>query len=621
MSLEPQQQNPLNQFKSYTAKHVIVGFRFSEDACSVNITGDIGVSGTVLPETRTSEGNCGGPAIVIINEIMDSTFIMYEAETTWEFFPNSTPTTGSYVGWMQIRDRVGMLFAHHLRKYCETLGMALGNITFAWKTFFVGTTYDDKEEVLTTNPLIFHVTEFAQSLSAGIGRAYYMSFAASYNTFGQLPQFSKLFQTTLTHADGNVNDEIQSSTVSNPALADRQNEDTYKNSARQQRLDKSKPMKTLQDVFNSMQTELTDQAFANKAQIQDWQASIRDDYTKKIIPPKQFLPDLPMKYTITLDPKYETYKINNRNMPFEQPEQDQRLEGIRALPFHIGTSLPNAIDTVMMLSREVGKDLQAAKHVGYRAVTTVIRGCEGNYNIHTNINPYVIPVNITDGTDTGPGEGVLEGPLHYFYQAGKNESRDIIAISYRSIVTPHQKPLEEETEGVDDIGVVYGNREPASMQRTPNNNNDFFTSGYSGNRGAIGIMDVNGLESASTASVIMANLAHVIKQDTSYSINIRGNPYILNDINRNPLDVRDGKGMGNSKWEYTLYDKVEILPMYMKLSIYLRPVADLISDFVDIDETYFYSGYLHINKIVTYFGQGASGFTQMIEGLRTEDSI
>ena len=37
--------NPLNRFKSYQLKHIIMGFRFSEDACTFDITGDVGPIG------------------------------------------------------------------------------------------------------------------------------------------------------------------------------------------------------------------------------------------------------------------------------------------------------------------------------------------------------------------------------------------------------------------------------------------------------------------------------------------------------------------------------------------------------------------------------------------------
>ena len=618
---EVNDSNPLSRFQTYDVKHIVVGFRFSEDACTLNIGADIGKSGTIIDGDKMKETNCKGPAIVIINELQDPTFVLYEAETYWNFFsPNST-TTGSYSGYMHIQDRVGMLFAQRLRKYCETLGMALGHITFAWKTFYIGTLANGETEVVTANPMIFHITDFVQSLSADIGRAYIMSFVSSYNTFGQLPQFSKMFQTTLTHADGNVDKEVPASDNASTGLVSRQQEDAAKNAARKRRLDKSKPMKTLQDVFNSMQTEMTEQGYPHKTQVQDWQASVRNDYTKKLSPPKQYLPDLPLKYTIKLEDKYNSYKIDNRNLPFEQPEQDQRLEGIRVVPFHMGTTMNSAIDTIMLMSKSVGKDFQAETPKSYRTTTTVLRGCSGQYNIHTNINSYTIPINRVNGPDTGPGDGVIDGPLEYVFQDSEQKGRDIISINYRSNVTPVQKNMEQATEGADDIGVVYGNREPISIQRMPQSGDDFFTSGYAGNRGFVGLQQINGLESSDTASVIKSNLTpSMIKQTTSYNIKIVGNAYIVNDINRNPLDVKEDKGDGPGRWRYILYDKPEYVPMYLKLTVYMKPETQLAGPGEgNVDDTYFYSGYLHITRIVTSYRLGE--FTQLIEGVRTEDSI
>ena len=618
---EVNDSNPLSRFQTYDVKHIVVGFRFSEDACTLNIGADIGKSGTIIDGDKMKETNCKGPAIVVINEQQDPTFVLYEAETYWNFFsPNST-TTGSYSGYMHIQDRVGMLFAQRLRKYCETLGMALGHITFAWKTFYIGTLANGETEVVTANPMIFHITDFVQSLSADIGRAYIMSFVSSYNTFGQLPQFSKMFQTTLTHADGNVDKEVPASDNASTGLVSRQQEDAAKNAARKRRLDKSKPMKTLQDVFNSMQTEMTEQGYPHKTQVQDWQASVRNDYTKKLSPPKQYLPDLPLKYTIKLEDKYNSYKIDNRNLPFEQPEQDQRLEGIRVVPFHMGTTMNSAIDTIMLMSKSVGKDFQAETPKSYRTTTTVLRGCSGQYNIHTNINSYTIPINRVNGPDTGPGDGVIDGPLEYVFQDSEQKGRDIISINYRSNVTPVQKNMEQATEGADDIGVVYGNREPISIQRMPQSGDDFFTSGYAGNRGFVGLQQINGLESSDTASVIKSNLTpSMIKQTTSYNIKIVGNAYIVNDINRNPLDVKEDKGDGPGRWRYILYDKPEYVPMYLKLTVYMKPETQLAGPGEgNVDDTYFYSGYLHITRIVTSYRLGE--FTQLIEGVRTEDSI
>ena len=618
---EVNDSNPLSRFQTYDVKHIVVGFRFSEDACTLNIGADIGKSGTIIDGDKMKETNCKGPAIVIINELQDPTFVLYEAETYWNFFsPNST-TTGSYSGYMHIQDRVGMLFAQRLRKYCETLGMALGHITFAWKTFYIGTLANGETEVVTANPMIFHITDFVQSLSADIGRAYIMSFVSSYNTFGQLPQFSKMFQTTLTHADGNVDKEVPASDNASTGLVSRQQEDAVKNAARKRRLDKSKPMKTLQDVFNSMQTEMTEQGYPHKTQVQDWQASVRNDYTKKLSPPKQYLPDLPLKYTIKLEDKYNSYKIDNRNLPFEQPEQDQRLEGIRVVPFHMGTTMNSAIDTIMLMSKSVGKDFQAETPKSYRTTTTVLRGCSGQYNIHTNINSYTIPINRVNGPDTGPGDGVIDGPLEYVFQDSEQKGRDIISINYRSNVTPVQKNMEQATEGADDIGVVYGNREPISIQRMPQSGDDFFTSGYAGNRGFVGLQQINGLESSDTASVIKSHLTpSMIKQTTSYNIKIVGNAYIVNDINRNPLDVKEDKGDGPGRWRYILYDKPEYVPMYLKLTVYMKPETQLAGPGEgNVDDTYFYSGYLHITRIVTSYRLGE--FTQLIEGVRTEDSI
>lgn len=607
--------NPLSKFQTYQIKHVVIGFRYSEDACTYEIGSDVGKCGSVVEGPA-----CKGPGIVVINEMKDSSFVLYDATTYWDFFSETNATTGSYYGYMHVKDRAGMLFAQRLREYCERLGMALGHITFVWKTFFIGSTVGGYREVVTANPLVFHITDFTQSLSPELSRAYIFNFVASYNTFGQLPQFTKMYQTTLTHADGNVQKEVPTPGVADGRLQSRAKENQANATARKTRMDKSKPMKTIQDAFNAMQVEMTEQGYPNKRQVQEWQGVIRDDYTKKINPPQQYLPDLPIKYTIKLDSYYSSYKIDNRNLPFEQPEQDQRLEGIRAIPFQMGTNMSNAIDQIMSMSKLVARDYTADTPKGYRSTTTVLRGCGGQYNVTTNITPYTIPRNVTGGPDTGPGEGLIQGPLAYTYQDAKKEDRDVISINYHSNVSPVPKNLEQATEGENDsdIGVVYGNREPIGVQRMPREGTDFFTSGFSGNRSLIGVYDTNGLESSESATIIKTHQTpSMVKQTTSYRIKLVGNPYLLNDINRNPMDVAENT---NTRWTYILYDKPESIPMYMKLTVYLRSTQNLSQPSDEtLPQTYFYSGYLHIAKIVTNFKENT--FIQTVEALRTEDSI
>lgn len=626
--IEPSQQNPLAKLKTYQVKHVLMGFRFSEDACTFDIKGNVGPAGTVIganPNDPLVAGTkCKGPAIVFINEIEDPTFVLYAAETRWDFFSPTNPTTGAYTGVLHIQDRVGMLFAEKVRSYQQILGMAIGHITFAWKTFYIGQNNDGVDEVFTSNPMIFHVTAFAQTLAAELGRSYFMSIVSSYNTFGQLPQFSKMFQTTLTHADGNTQKDAPMVDDVGTDLVSRQEEDKMKREARKNRLDKNKPMKNLGDIFNSFQAEMTEGGFANNTQIQEWQANLRQDYTKKIIPPEQYLPDLPMKYTFKLDEKYQQYKVDNRNLPFEQPEQGQNFEGIRSVPFHYGTVLSSAINSVMMLAKNVSSDIVSETPTGFRSTVSVLRGCTGQYTINTNINSYTIPINKEGGPDTGPGAGAVDGPLTYVYQDTKQEGRDIISISFRSDVTPLQRPLEKPTDGSDDIGVVYGNREQQSIQRKPVDSDDFFAAGYTGNRSTIAPFRTSGLEDAASAVILESHLTpSMIKQTTAYTIKVVGNPYIVNDLNRNPIDVVEGKGHGDADaiWQYILYDKVEFEPMYLHLTVYMNPEKALAGKgSTEIDQTYYYKGYLHISTIETRYSFH-DGFTQTITALRTGDGV
>jgi hypothetical protein len=626
--IDPLSQNPLNKFQSYQVKHVIVGFRFGEDACTFNITGNIGKCGTIVGGTpndrNVAETRCKGPGIVFLNELEDPTFVLHEAQTEWNFFSPENPITSSYTGILHIKDRVGMLFAEKVREWQQTLGMGLGHITFAWKTFFVGTLKNGVTDIVTTNPMIFHVTSQTQSLSSVLARSYMMTIVSSYNTFASLPQFSKMFQINLTHADGNTQKQVSQGTANDVGIVSRREENKNKLEARKQRIDKNKPMKNLGDIFNSFQSALTEQGYPSKVQVQEWQAAIRQDYTRKWSPPEQYLPELPIKYTFKLDDRYQNAKVDNRNLPFEQPEQDQRLEGIRVIPFQSGTTIPQAINEIMIMSKSVGDDIVADKPTGYRVTSTTLRGCGGQYSITTNMNPYIIPRNISPEVDTGPGDYTIGGPLTYVFQDSEGKGSDIRALSLQADVTPLQKPMEKPTEGADDIGVVYGNRELVTIQRSPNGSNDFFAASYTGNKGTISANRINGLENSANASIIKSHLTPgMIKQTTRYIMTMKGNPYLVNDLNRNPIDVIDGNGEKNGKaiWNYILYDVPEINPMYLHLTIYMRPEKKLGGEgSTPSDNAYFYRGHLHLCTIKTKYG-GNDGFSQIYEAVRTGDGI
>ena len=294
---------------------------------------------------------------------------------------------------------------------------------------------------------------------------------------------------------------------------------------------------------------------------------------------------------------------------------------MRTIPFHYGTNLYDAINELMMFSKSVGNDITSDESRGFRSTNTVLRQCSGQYLVNTKIDSYIIPVNSNDDKDTGPGEGVIDGPLVYSFQDPEAGHKQIISLSFNSNVTPLNSPLEVPTEGQDDIGVVHGNREQQSMQRKPKSG-DFFDASYTGLRSTVSPFKTSGVENSNNASVISNYLLHNnIEQSTRYLIEVVGNPYIVNDINRNPLDVIEGKGNGAGRWKYILYDMPEFKPMYCHMTVFMNPEKALAGETsVEVDTTYYYKGYLHISSIVTQYSMGY-GFSHIITALRTGDGI
>jgi hypothetical protein len=200
-------QNPIMKFRSYNIKNILVAFTTTTDAVNTKIDYSIGKCGDIISGT-----GCSQKGVVIVNEFVDNTYIIYLHENEFSFHSFFDHSTSSMTGSITIVDSVGGHFQNFMRdKVAAKLDISQTHIIFALKTYIVGTTYDEKTEVIAVKPLIFHMYNLTHSFDSEkiAQNMYSILYVADYNTFALLPNYSKMFQMTITHKDsGGLPDDI-----------------------------------------------------------------------------------------------------------------------------------------------------------------------------------------------------------------------------------------------------------------------------------------------------------------------------------------------------------------------------------------------------------------------------
>jgi lysozyme len=800
-------QNPLLKYRSYAIKNILVAFSTTSDAANTKIDYSVGKCGNQI----TGSG-CGQPGIVIINEFVDDTFIIYAHDNEFTFHSGFDQSTTSMTGALTITDAVGGYFQDFLRSQAKKLNLSESHMIFALKTYVLGTTYSGNTEIIPIKPLIFHMYNLTHSYNTGdkTHNFYSLMYVADYNTFALLPNYSKLFQMTITHADSNVQgNTIDTSsyqitptppvtatitptatsnitptvtpitptpTVTNgqPAssftisqnglniieqyeglaltaywdvnawaigyghrkgvtqgmtitqqqaqqflLQDLQwvysalysnvlvpitqgmfdalcsltynlgaagyktllstlNSSNYSgaqsdfsmyvyvsgqvnqglvnrraaeaalfggqtpptgnqplpsqnvaatpaanstnipaklaalNANRTQRLKSDKTMMTIGDVMDGFQAALKEQKTPPAPKLSQWLSKINQSYVNPLIPDDQEKSDgvLPIDYNIMLDPVYENYVINNRNIPFEQPDQSQTGNGIKVFQVKPGKMIIKTINNLMKLSNQVGDDAISTNTTqkSYKCNISCVKTCSNTYTFDVHIAQYIVPNN-SPTVDTGPGENESYlNPLGFTYQKDAKD-RDILNLSM-SLFSDAYLGIMSQPKNSDDNLSVYGSREQIMLERTPQTG--FFQSSYSGARGMANPVNF-GLERpngpVSVDNLVKTNLA----QASKLYITIVGNPNLLSDIYRNPIKV-----VSEDPDSPNFYKYPEYYPMYAKLDIYVKP-SDNLGLKVDKNTPtqYYYKGYYHLAKVKTLITGDL--FTQTLEMLRTDD--
>ena len=530
----------------------------------------------------------------------------------------------SNVGLIQVTEKVSMGFMDFLRNdVANVLGVSVSNITFALKTFFSGQT-ENGSDIIHGNQYVFHVPQIVNSLNQYTGRpeTHTLMTMGTAHTVGQLPSYSNLYQFTLTDAKSPIRTE---NPTPNPEscnlIMPRGAEDGMKYPPRTERLNKSANMKTLKEIFDAFQVDLDDQKNAHKGQVQSWMRYVRDDHVDKIgVPPIQKKVAkkgaLPIKYHVTLDPQYHSYPVDNRNLPFEQPEQSQSTDGIRSINVAPSSTITQTAMMLCSLSTKIGDDaLKPIPEIPKVSISTVV--VDDTCHIYVKIYKCKNPLN-SQSVDTGPGESAVE-PMELVVHDAGNIDVDVLMVDAKLSYSTSTTVMETHPDS-DDANVVYGDREQLTSEKEQKK--DFFKTMFSGLRPMTSSRTCDGLENGVKGSAVDALNS---TQFSAFNVEIKGNPYLMSDItNRKPLDV------ANHVAGVTHYYKFpEVYPIYAKLRIFEKTMSVLGNappTELEVEHVHYHTNHYHVSKMTNIFGgfddmDDTRDFTQVLELRRTDDDM
>lgn len=594
-------KNPLENYETYLTHSVLAVFPDTIEAESADIplSTDLDMGDQVPNTSGIIIANDGRPSATQIQQF----FIEYN----WTSIEKLTTLTA---GEIILADRNATGFLTFLQQnVVGEFDISLENLTFVLKVFWVvGDDIIDSKEFFFSVPEIRHNTTNSANY-------YMLSMLALYNGKAQLPNYSKMYNMTITHKDGNLHEEIPSPDAAGGGIRPRAEEDASKLEPRKTRIDKSKPMETLKDVFEALEVELEESTEIHSMQLQRWQEIIRSDFIDKLKSPAEQEKDIPIKYKVVLEDPYPSYNIDNRNLPFEQPEQAQTIKGIRTIPCKTGSSIYSLIYNIMALSKQVGID---AKKGFLPKVVAVWRKQGDEILIDLRIKRVETPYNENGGVNTGPGESAVE-PLTFFYRSNSGpeieQNTDVYKIMGKTSRNTTLTVVEESPEEEDGRSSYGSDRENITVERMKDV--DFFKAGYSGNRAFVN-NKVMGVEYPNElAQYLSSSFTMQYNQHADIIITIRGNPSLFSDVLRKPSDVANGTPGDN-----TYYKFPELLPLYCKFRIYYTDSSSDDSLFESesvTGEFYHEDAYMHIKKLENHFNNGI--FYQKIYLTRTDSLI
>lgn len=598
-------KNPLSEFSTYVTRHTLLAFDTTEGACGYTMpVGNIGKCGDSV------KGVPCGNAIVVVNEIEDASYFIRDLLWSFDFFSPIGQDTTISAGNFTVADSKGNQFPSFLRRVAQKLGIPQSKITFYLSTSFKGTNGTTEIPDIKPAPIIFTLTDFATGFRSGMINMFTFNFTMLYNTTGQFPNHAQLDQFTLTNREKNPSKSIPTSDGAAGVILPRAQEDAANNPKRDERMSKSQPMRTLKEIFESLEADLKELRFENKRQLQEFISLVRPDAIKKIKPPKakrvKAGDSIPITFKVNLEDVYNDYPVDNMNLMTEQTETKQLSTGIRSLTVEAGTNIVELINTLMKLSTRTADDIKNG--LAFKVVISSVTDCSGIVNNTINIKQYTMPVNKVGGKDTGPDPKGTVNKLEFIYLDG-TAGLDISALTFSSAPVNDITILEEDSDDLDDDPLTFSSQREQLTYERPEN------SGLSGLRALAPELNYGLTKAIHGTAVDHIDHRFVIPQNTVSIVSISGNPDLYSDLARNPAQV-SAMTPGTPR----LYKFPEYYPMYVTLKVRIAKSHHQENDKTSTDEEYWYHTYhYHLSGVTNSFVGGK--FVQTLRLLSTSDTI
>lgn len=598
--------NPLSEVNTINLKHMIIAFQNSEDAYSYDYSKAVNLEiGTYVT------GKSGQKGIVILNEHADANIVLTDANTVWKFF-DSDYTTSSYYGQIHLRDISNFYLTDFFHNVNKKMGMSLNFLTFAWCTTFFGLRENKEPISITPNPMFFMVSNFSSNNTVDLSSYYVLNIVSCYNTFGRSPSFSKTNQITISKREKNsINSTISVKNVDNKLKPVIEKHKQFKK-MREEILSESKKMKTIGEMFTALENSLNASTKPHRKQFQSFMSIIRNDKQYGgYYDIKQKDDDIKISYKINYSDYFKDKVIDNINIEYESMNISNSYSGVYSVTFPNGYSINKIIYDIIKMSSSFGDDhFKEDNKKSYKVTISSFVDKENTMELLISINDYIVPNNSVD-KNTGPGNNLVTGDIiEYSYQDYRPfENLDVTVSSVTfSIKPPVNLNIDYQitNDNKNNSGyTLYGVKEPINVLRKTDGKS-FFQYGLSGLPSWFNTMLDSGY-----VNPVKSKYIDILNptQQSSITLSVLGNPDLLNDINRNPIDIKNKKP-GNCK----IYKNVEYDPMYLKIRVYLYGKLEKIGS----STKYYMDNYIHIYKIENSFSNGY--FKQTIHcGMTTGD--
>jgi hypothetical protein len=567
--------NPLSIYRTYSYHHVLVVCDSTQTATEI---ADSGILSEFFlnrpPEDKlvSQQTPRGGAYVVLISGFTDAQFVIQDIKWSTIIASNTPTSDGGPLtstvetdGEMTILEPQGVRFLNVLANVCDALQTDPTGLVFLLKTFFVGNTDTDQQDLITNiRPFLFCPCDI-QAKFDETGALYTFGFVGLSNGAAKLPYIN----------------EIANSITIAP---------TERN-------------QTLEYIFNTYLPK-----FLKNEYNADYQKLMNDYNNAGIATNKNFRQ---VTYKFDLDPAYRGMKFGTNEITQTSNEPDSPI-----LAFSSSPTMEQVINGIMLSSADVVAEVNNETDKYIYKITSSIDSTPTDYVVTFHIHRYHqvnVPVENTIDRPFVPEPGnVIE--FDYIFSGKNTDIKDFdIRMSYglaffHTITTSPNLMGQTQSMATSQYDANGVGGAPANSQarattdaNTERRKSVAFVGGQQGT--ALTRNKFNPINTANFQSVLARYAA---LENVQVKMTIAGNPQLLDEMSALPRDFVK-RETESPKAGQTIAPRWMTVPAYVKVNIFM-PSTVPGQDFVD---RFWYDGYYQMLAVDNIFSEGA--FTQEIE--------